>query len=151
MSAFLDSIIGPKENLAPPSRGMDGSALPPPDREETLNWDNDLTKYSSPESDAGGSYNHEGTFTDSPSEGRITKTYDEIMEAEKLKISEASLNRHDDMVKTPVNTGRASKAAPANEEGGEPEELIEVGVEIVDMGVIPFQYADAMIDVRANT
>ena len=131
-------VIGPVGDIAAPSRSADGSALLPPDKEPTQNWDAELAKFDKEANPSGGAYQHEGEFTDSPSQqGAITKTYDEIMAESKTLISNSALNRHDVAV-----PGEQLPGAPAEPEFDE----IEVGVEVPDMGTFPFTYADVMMD-----
>lgn len=131
-------VIGPTEEVAPPSRGIDGSALLPPDKEPTQNWDAELAKFDKVAAGTDGNYQHQGEFMDAPSTGGpVTKTYDEIMAESQAIIKEEALNRHE-------------QVAPGQQLPGPPPEPelfeIEVGVEVPDMGTFPFTYADLLLD-----
>lgn len=149
MSVLLKSVVGATGNITPPSRGLDGSALPPPDAIPTENWDDDLAKYAH-NSGENGEYNNEQTFTDAPSaggSGAIVKTFDEIMEAERVAINDAAIMEQAKRLQDP-NAGIVSDRARPEDmvEDLEPEELVEVGVDVPDIGTIPFNYAEAYWD-----
>lgn len=145
MSELLKSVVGVTGNVAAPSRSMDGSALPPPDRLPTENWDADLTKYAQQEGGGDGTYNHQGEFTDSPSSGSIIKTFDEIMAESNNPVSDETIEATNKLMESPeaaVVSGMKGVAVEATPQ----VELIEIGVDVEDIGVIPFKYAGAYWD-----